>query len=144
MKARPALEHTKNKQPGEACAMAVSAEFADYLRELFEVVPGTEVRRMFGGLGAFRHGLMYALGTSQGRLAFKADERTIPEFEAEGCSEWVHMRATGREVRMGYWYAPERLLDDPEDFREWALAAYDAAIRADARKPPAQRKMKRD
>ncbi len=124
--------------------MAVSAEYAEFLRELFEVVPGTEIRRMFGGAGVFRHGLMYALGTSHGRLAFKTDERTIPGFEAEGCSEWVHVRANGREVRMGYWYAPERLYDDQDAFREWALAAFDAAMRADAAKPPAQRKMNRD
>jgi len=122
--------------------MAVSKEFADYLREQFSAIPGTEIRRMFGGVGVFRHGLMFALGTSQGRLAFKVDSQTNPAFVAANCEEWIHTRANGTTARMGYWYAPDHLLDDPDEFRKWALEAYETAVRADMKKPAGQRKLK--
>ncbi|MEO4040577.1 TfoX/Sxy family protein [Hoeflea sp. CAU 1731] len=122
--------------------MAVSKEFADYLREQFSVVPGSEIRRMFGGVGVFRNGLMYALGTSGGRLAFKTDNETIPAYEAAQCEEWIHTRANGSTARMGYWYAPDYILDDPEAFEKWACEAYETAVRADSRKPAGKRKLK--
>lgn len=122
--------------------MAVSGEFVTYLNDLFSVVPDTQIRRMFGGVGIFRHGLMYALATSDGRIALKADEQTVPGFRAENCSEWTY-EMRGSSKPMGYWYMPERLADDPDDLRDWALNAYEVAVRADARKPPKQRKLQR-
>jgi len=122
--------------------MAVSAEFITWLEDLFSVVPGTTIRRMFGGVGMFRHGLMYALAMSDGRIALKADEATIPSFRAEGSQEWTYALRKSPKKSMGYWYLPERLLDDPDEMRNWALAAFEAAVRADAKKPPKQRKLK--
>jgi len=119
----------------------LSPESVSRLEELFSVVPGTQIRRMFGGVGVFRHGLMYALGTSDGAVALKADAETVPAFEAEGCREWVY-EMKGVPKGMGYWYIPERLFDEPEELRNWALAAFDAAARADARKPVSQRKLR--
>lgn len=121
--------------------MAISPEFVNYLDDLFTVVPGTSIRKMFGGVGIFRHGLMYALAMSDGRIAMKADEVNVPDFRAEGCTEWTYEMRSGPKKSMGYWYMPERLVDDEDEFRRWALAAFDAAVRADARKPPKQRKL---
>ena len=122
--------------------MAVSGEFIDYLDDLFSVVPGTEIRRMFGGVGMFRYGLMYALAMSDGRIALKADSETVPGFRAENCSEWTYEMRGGPKKSMGYWYMPERLADDPDEMRQWGMAAFDAAVRADARKPAKQRKLR--
>jgi DNA transformation protein len=123
-------------------AMALSAEFVSYLQDLFVAVPDVTIRRMFGGVGVFRHGLMFALATGEGRLAFKADETTVPEFAAEGAEEWVY-EGKGKPMRMGYWHVPERLLDDTDEFKTWALKAFDAAVRADGKKPPKQRRLER-
>ena len=70
--------------------MALSKEFIDYLTDLFAVVPGTTVKKMFGGVGMFRQGLMYALALGDGKIALKADAETIPDFEAEGCEAWYY------------------------------------------------------
>jgi DNA transformation protein and related proteins len=122
--------------------MAVTAEFIEYLGDLFAVMPDTGIKRMFGGVGIFRHGLMYALAMSDGRIALKADEENVAAFRAEGCEEWTYEMRGGPQKSMNYWYMPERLADDPDEMRQWALAAFDAAMRADARKPPKQRKLK--
>jgi DNA transformation protein len=123
--------------------MALTAETVAWLEDLFSVVPGCSVRKMFGGAGVFRDGLMFALVEQNDRLAFKADEETVPAFRAEGMGEWTYPHKSGKEMSMGYWYAPDRLFDDPDEFRDWAQAAFAAAMRADAKKPPSQRKLSR-
>ena len=45
-------------------------------------------------------------------------------------------------VKMGYWYIPERLLEEPDELKIWALKAFEVAVRADQKKPPAKRKLK--
>ena len=121
--------------------MALQAEFVDWFEELFSVVPDTNIKKMFGGIGAFRQGVMYALALKDGRISLKADEETIAEFKAEGCEEWSHERKDGKRVYMGYWYIPERLTDDPDEMSTWAMKAWEVALRADAKKPPKQRKL---
>lgn len=122
--------------------MALSKEFTDHLRDRFAVVPDTTIRSMFGGAGIFRDGLMFALATSDGRIALKADAETIPDFLAEGSEEWRYEHKSRGAVSMGYWYLPEAVLDDPEQLRRWSENAFEAAKRADAKKPPAKRKYK--
>lgn len=122
--------------------MAISAEFVAYVEELFSVVSGTQIRKMFGGVGVFRSGVMYGLGTSGGRIALKADAQTIPDFKAADAEEWIYTGKNGQGRGMGYWYVPESLLDDPEGFQEWANKAFEVAVRADAAKPASQRKLK--
>jgi DNA transformation protein len=123
--------------------MSVTAEYKAYLEELFAVLPGSAVRRMFGGAGVFRHGLMYALSLDDGKICLKADEINIPDFEAEGCGPWQYER-NGKMLDMGYWQMPERLADDPDELKKWAEKAFDVAIRADERKSPKQRKFTKD
>lgn len=122
--------------------MAVDREFEAHLKDLFEPVGSINFRRMFGGIGIFRHGLMFALSTSENRLALKADDQTIPDFKAAGCEEWMPQQPGRKPISMGYWYAPEVLLEDPEELQAWAAKAFDAAARIDQAKPPSQRKLK--
>ena len=117
----------------------MSGEFIDYLKDLFEPVSGVSFRRMFGGHGIFRQGLMFAL-VADDVLYLKADAVNDSRFTAEGCEPFVYQAKTGKQTVMSYWRAPERLFDDPEGFVEWAEDAFQAALRADAEKPPSQRK----
>ena len=104
--------------------------------ELMEALGGVSIRRMFGGRGVFKDGLMFALLSSRGVFYLKADEKTVPDFEREGCEQFApHMRQ-GRKATMPYWRAPERLFDEPDEFAAWARAAFDAAVRAKTAKPP--------
>ena len=121
--------------------MALTREQANWLEELFAVLPGSSVKRMFGGAGIFRDGLMYAVSLDGGRVALKADVVNRPAFLVEGQEEWVSPYKGGVKS-MGYWYMPERLLDEPDELRIWAQAAHDAAVRADLARPPRPRKLR--
>jgi len=106
----------------------VPGTFQALLEELFAPLGGVGFRRMFGGAGVFCDGLMFALVLDD-VLYLKADERTRPQFGAEGCEPFRY-QARGRTVTTSYWRLPERLFDDPERFAEWADTAFEVAKRS--------------
>lgn len=101
---------------------------ADFLQDLFEPVGRVTFRRMFGGEGVFRDGLMFGL-VSDDILYFKADALTAARFDAEGCGPFVFESSRGL-VETSYRRIPERLYDEPDEFAEWALSAFEVAVRA--------------
>lgn len=105
----------------------------DLLVDLFAPLGGIAIRRIFGGLGVYRDGLIFAV-VVRGVLYLKADAETAPAFAAEGCGPWVYEGADGRVVTMPYHRAPERLYDDPEAALAFAEAALGAARRLEAAK----------
>ena len=56
----------------------------DFLIDLFADFGPVTIRRMFSGFGISADGTNFALALRAG-LYFRADEQTIPQFEAEGC-----------------------------------------------------------
>lgn len=113
----------------------------DLLKDLFHPLGGVEFRRMFGGRGIFRDGVMFGL-VAFDTLYFKVDDETRPALEAEGSEPFAYDTRDGRHVVTSYWRAPERLYDEPDAFLESAKAAHAAAMRkaaAKARKPSGRR-----
>jgi DNA transformation protein len=105
--------------------VAVGAEFREFVLDLLAPLRPS-ARRMFGGVGIMRDGVMFAL-LSGDAMYLRVDERTRAKFEAEGCGPFRYQRA-GREVSIGSYYAvPERLYDEPEALVEWAREAIGAA-----------------
>ncbi len=101
-------------------------------------IPGVSIRRMFGGLGVFRDGIMFALGSGD-VLYLRADEETRSRYEAEGLKPFTYpMR--GKDMPLPYWQAPESIFEDPDAFREWADDAFAAAKRAKQAKPAKAKK----
>jgi DNA transformation protein and related proteins len=111
----------------------------DFLIDLFSDFGPVTIRRMFSGFGISADGINFALAL-RGGLYFRADEQTIPRFEAEGAKPFSY-QTKARTVTVGsYWQLPERLYDDPEDLTGWARAALAAAQRAALRKRPKAKK----
>jgi DNA transformation protein len=93
-------------------------------------------RRMFGGAGLFRDGLMFAL-VADDELYLKVDDSSRPAFEALGLTPFRYRRK-GRPIALkSYYRAPEGLVDDPDELVRWADAAWEAALRAGQRGDPA-------
>lgn len=130
--------------------MAVSPDYLDHLLDQFAGFGRVEPRRMFGGVGLFRDGLMIALVTGD-TLYFKVDDGNRAEFEAAGMGPFTY-GARGERVVMSYYEAPADVFDDPDVLARWARSAHDAALRAararrpkkakSARKPAAKPKAK--
>ncbi len=113
-------------------------------RELFAPLGGVSIRRMFGGLGAFKNGLMFALISNE-TLYLKADDATKAPFEAEGREPFVP-GGMKRRMEMPYWRVPDRLLDEPDEFAAWAEIAFGVAVSRrearDAKRKPKSRQAK--
>jgi DNA transformation protein len=106
----------------------------DAIRDLFAGLGRVTIRRMFGGKGVYRDGLIFAI-EMDGDILLKADALSAPDFAAAGSSQWVyegHIRKG--PVAMPYWSIPDSALDDPDEMAHWAQRAFEAALRAGAAK----------
>ena len=111
----------------------------DFLIDLFADFGPVTIRRMFSGFGISADGTNFALALRAG-LYLRADEQTIPQFEAEGSMPFQYQTRTKTVTVNSYWQLPARLFDDSEEFADWAKAALGAAQRAALRKRPKVRK----
>jgi DNA transformation protein len=111
----------------------------DFLIDLFAGFGPVTIRRMFSGFGISADGINFALAL-RGGLYLRADEQTIPRFEAERSKPFQY-QTRAKTVTVGsYWTLPERLYDDPEEMTDWARASLAAAQRAALRKRPKAKK----
>ena len=71
-------------------------------------------RKMFGGVGIFESGSMFAIVTSDAEIYFKEGESNRRRFETAGST---------RFGKMPYFSVPHTVLDDPEQLAEWAKSS---------------------
>lgn len=102
--------------------MAVSAEYAEFVRDLFSGLGPVRTKRMFGGAGVYLDDAMFALIYEDGLIYLRGDDEFGSALEAEGCERWVY-DGKSRPVAMPYWRLPEAALDDPDEAIRWASRA---------------------
>src|SRR5712692_912507 len=90
---------------------------------------------MFSGFGISAAGKNSRLSL-RACLSFRADDQTIPQFEAEGSKPFQYQTRAKTVTVSSYWQLPARLFDDPEELSGWARAALAAAQRAAVKKRP--------
>ncbi|MHC2334873.1 TfoX/Sxy family protein [Bradyrhizobium sp. USDA 4454] len=110
----------------------------EFLTDLFVDFGPVTLRRMFSGYGISADGTNFALALRAG-LYFRADEQTIPQFEAEGSKPFQYQTSSKTVTVNSYWQLPARLFDDAEELAVWARLALGAAQRAALRKRPRKR-----
>ncbi|MGQ0681812.1 TfoX/Sxy family protein [Bradyrhizobium sp.] len=112
----------------------------EFLIDLFADFGPVTIRRMFSGYGISSDGTNFALALRAG-LYFRADEATIPQYEAEGSKPFQYQTRARTVTVNSYWQLPARLFDDTEELGAWARAALAAAQRAALKKRPKARKV---
>ena len=112
--------------------MEPPGRFTDFVLELLEPLGGVTARRMFGGGGLFRDGLMFAI-IDDDTLFLKVDDGNRPAFEAAGGRRFTYRRED-RTISMSYYEAPPDLFDDADELCTWARAASAAAFRTRGKK----------
>lgn len=108
------------------------SELADYLKDLWQPWAPVRARRMFGGVGLFREDRMFALISNEA-LYLKVDAVSEAAFVEQGLEPFVYHKQ-GRPVSLSFRQAPAELFDDPEAAAQWAQIAWEAALRAGARR----------
>ena len=104
--------------------MAISDAQIAHALELFEGVGPLSTRKMFGGLGVYADGKIFAVVLSDGVLKLKGAGPMAERFDAEGWSRWTYQRdGSDKITSMPYWTVPDHVLDDPEEASDWARQA---------------------
>jgi DNA transformation protein len=115
-------------------------EFIRYLRDQFRRWGPVEIRRMFGGHGIFRGGVMFALIHDE-MLFLRSDDGNRAAFAAAGMAPFRYRRR-GKLVALAYHQAPPEAVEDSDVLGQWADLGFAAALRrveARAKRAPAKR-----
>ncbi|MDZ7652767.1 MAG: TfoX/Sxy family protein [Burkholderiaceae bacterium] len=102
--------------------------FIEHVRETMKPWAPVSARRMFGGHGLYRDGLMFALEAFD-TLYLKVDRQTEQLFRAALCRPFVY-EGKGRPVQMSYWTAPPECAESAAEMARWCAFAWQAALRA--------------
>ena len=121
--------------------MVASAGFAEFLREQLAPLGRIAMRRMFGKTGVFCDGLMFGMVTDD-TLYFRVDDHNRAAFKEAQSFPPLNYEKGGRAIDLSFWRAPERLLDEPDEFVAWARLALAAARRVAGRRGPAKPRRK--
>ena len=103
------------------------SEFVEFLHEVFVEFGPIRSRKMFGGHGIYHQDLMFGLVASD-ELYLKTDKESASLFEELGLGPF-EFKTKDKVIKMSYYQAPEAIYDDPEIARDWAIIAFDAALR---------------
>ena len=103
--------------------MALSQEEIDHALDLFAGVGPLTTRKMFGGLGIYRDGTIFAVLMSDGRTLVKGQGEMQARFDAMGLERWTYQREGKAQASMPYWYLPDSALDDADEASNLARAA---------------------
>lgn len=106
----------------------MSCDYCDYILDLLSPARRTTAKRMFGGFGLFRDGLMFGLIVDD-MLHFKVGAATQAEYEGLKSEPFRYMRK-GKSIALSYWQVPVSVIEDEAALQEWANKAYRTAIAA--------------
>ncbi len=106
--------------------MAVNEEYLKYIQDQLSEFGEIEIKRMFGGIGLFKDGLMFGkIGGDTFRL--KVDESNKKQFEDKGMKPFYSEK---KKKGMPYWEVPQDILEDRQLLAKWATQSYEIALKS--------------
>ncbi len=106
------------------------ASFKDYVLDQLSDFGGVSARAMFGGFGVYKSGVMFGLIASD-ELFFKVDDSNRADYEARKSQPFVY-EGKNKPISMSYWRVPDDVLEAGDDLKQWAMKAYDVALKKQA------------
>ena len=105
----------------------VSDEFISYVLDQLSDFGEVAWRRMFGGVGLYHDGLMFAL-IANDVLYLKADDENRGDYEEAGSLPFRPY--PDKQTVMSYYEVPIDVSEDRDELSSWAEKAFGAARRA--------------
>lgn len=121
--------------------MPTSPELREHILDLLDPLGGVSAKSMFGGVGIYRDGIMFALITGEDVVYLRTDDGNRAAFEDAGMEPFVPF-ADGR-MTMPYHQAPAQVMEDADEMCAWGGGAWEAARRNRKKKPKAKKKAKK-
>lgn len=105
--------------------MAVNEDYLAYIQDQLSDFGEIEVKKMFGGIGFFRDGLMFGMiGNDVFRL--KVDESNKQQYEERGVQPY---HSENKKKGMPYWEVPQEIVEDRSELAKWASQSFGIATR---------------
>ncbi len=106
--------------------MAINEEQLQFIKDQLSESGPYESKKMFGGVGFFREGIMFGL---YGKDVFhlRVDDVNRGAYEAHGKKGFM---ATEKKKGMPYYEVPLVVLEDRSELNNWVEEAYAAALRS--------------
>jgi DNA transformation protein len=95
-------------------------------------------RRMFGGYGLYKNGIIIALVADE-ELYFKGIPSAQAYYESFGSTRFVY-EGQKRPIQLSYWYVPATVLNDSEILEKWVDIAFHSSKEYQAKRPPKRTK----
>ncbi|MEZ5038603.1 MAG: TfoX/Sxy family protein [Saprospiraceae bacterium] len=94
----------------------INNDYLNYVSDQLTEIGEFETKKMFGGIGFFKDGNMFAMiGNNVFRL--KVDESNQADFEKHGMKPY---HSDTKKKGMPYWEVPEGILNDKKELAKWA------------------------
>ncbi len=107
--------------------MAVTDEYLEYLLGQLSSLEAVSSRRMFGGVGLYQAGAIFALIDTDS-LYFKVDDTNRSDYTAQGQEPFCPFGQVG--PTMSYYQVPDAVIENPDDLTIWARKAVEVSLRA--------------
>ena len=104
----------------------MSSDYLDYILDLLSICENITSRKMFGGYGIYRNGIIFAI-IIDNELYFKVDESNIDEYKNLN-SEPFTFNSKGKKISMSYWKLPEEVMEDEDLLLKFMDLSYEASI----------------
>ena len=105
--------------------MSINQSQLDFIIDQLEGIGAFSPKKMFGGVGFFKEGIMFAL-LGNGIFNLRVDESNVEDFTTYGMKRFL---ATEEKKGLPYYEVPVDILEDKDQLTRWALKAYEVAIR---------------
>ena len=92
--------------------------FKEFVLDQLGALPELRAKAMFGGHGLYQAERFFGI-LFEGRLYFKADERSRKIYEQRGMKPFTYEQR-GRAMTMSYYEVPPDVLEDREQVVAWA------------------------
>ncbi len=113
-----------------------------FLADLLAPWAPVTIKRMFGGLGAWREGLFFALIVDDA-VYFKVDDSNRAAYEAALSAPFSYTKTNTdgtlkTQSLNGLWRVPDEVIEDSDELICWAQAAYEVALKSPDKKARAK------
>ncbi len=106
--------------------MASNEDYLNFLKDQLASVGDFEVKKMFGGHGFFKDGLMFGM-LGSGTFRLKVDESNEQDYIDKGMKPYYSDK---KKKGMPYWEVPADILEDRDELGKWSAKSVEIARKA--------------
>lgn len=108
--------------------MAVNENDLAFALEQLSGLDPIQTKRMFGGVGIFKEGLMFAMVSSDNVFRLKVDDSNKADFLAQSMEPLYHKNDRTKRA-MDYYQVPVSVLENEALMTKWAQKSFEIAVK---------------